>query len=80
MVCAAVSKPVNVLAGVRHTLAVSDLVAAGAKRISVGSAFNRAALGSFLRAAREFKETGTMDFVADCVPYAEIMSLMPSKS
>ncbi len=75
--CSALTKPVNVLAGTLHTHSVSELANAGAKRISVGSAFNRAALGAFLRAAREFKEAGTVTFVKDCVPYAEIMSLMP---
>jgi 2-methylisocitrate lyase-like PEP mutase family enzyme len=78
-VCAALTKPVNVLAGARHTFTVAELTAAGAKRISVGSAFNRAALGAFLRAAREIKEAGTVTFVKDAAPYAEIMALMPPK-
>jgi 2-methylisocitrate lyase-like PEP mutase family enzyme len=76
-VCSALTKPVNAIAGVRHTLTVAELAAAGAKRISVGSAFNRAALGAFLRAAREIKDAGTVTFVKEAVPYAEIMSLMP---
>jgi 2-methylisocitrate lyase-like PEP mutase family enzyme len=76
-VCSALKKPVNVLAGARQTHTVSELAAAGAKRISVGSAFNRAALGAFLRAAREMKEMGTVTFIRDSVPYAEIMALMP---
>jgi 2-methylisocitrate lyase-like PEP mutase family enzyme len=76
-VCAALTKPVNALAGAGHKLSIAELTAAGAKRISVGSAFNRAALGAFLRAAREIKESGTVTFVNDCVPYAEIMALMP---
>jgi 2-methylisocitrate lyase-like PEP mutase family enzyme len=78
-VCSALTKPVNALAGARQMLSVSELAEAGVKRVSVGSAFNRAALGGFLRAAREIKETGTVNFVKDCVPYAEIMSLMPAK-
>jgi 2-methylisocitrate lyase-like PEP mutase family enzyme len=78
-VCSAVKKPVNALAGARQMLSVSELAEAGVKRVSVGSAFNRAALGGFLRAAREIKESGTVNFVKDCVPYAEIMSLMPAK-
>jgi 2-methylisocitrate lyase-like PEP mutase family enzyme len=76
-VCAALSKPVNVLAGARHTYSFKELAEAGAKRVSAGSAFSRVALGAFLRAARELKESGTVNFVSDCVPYAEIMSLMP---
>jgi 2-methylisocitrate lyase-like PEP mutase family enzyme len=78
-VCSALTKPVNALAGARQTLSVAELAAAGVKRISVGSAFNRAALGAFLRAAREIKEAGTVTFIKDSVPYAEIMSLMPDK-
>jgi 2-methylisocitrate lyase-like PEP mutase family enzyme len=78
-VCSALTKPVNALAGVRTALTVAELTAAGAKRISVGSGFNRAALGAFLRAAREIKEAGTVTFVKDAVPYAEIMALMPPK-
>lgn len=79
-VCSAVKKPVNVLAGARQTYSVGELAAAGAKRISTGSALNRAALGAFLRAARALKEFGTVDFVADCAPYAEIMDMMPPSS
>jgi 2-methylisocitrate lyase-like PEP mutase family enzyme len=79
-VCAALKKPVNVLAGARQTHTIGELAAAGAKRISTGSALSRAALGAFLRAAREIKEQGTVAFVKDCVPYAEIMSLMPPGS
>jgi 2-methylisocitrate lyase-like PEP mutase family enzyme len=79
-VCSALTKPVNALAGARHTLTVAELAAAGVKRISIGSAFNRAALGAFLRAAREIKEAGTMTFIKDCAPYAGIMSLMPDKA
>jgi 2-methylisocitrate lyase-like PEP mutase family enzyme len=79
-VCSALTKPVNVLAGARQTHSVSELQAAGVKRISTGSALNRAALGAFLRAAREMKETGTVTFIRDCVPYAEIMALMPASN
>lgn len=76
-VCQAVKKPVNVLAGSRQSYNVAELAEAGAKRVSVGSAFNRAALGAFLRAAEEIKEHGTVNFVRDSVPYAKIMGLMP---
>jgi 2-methylisocitrate lyase-like PEP mutase family enzyme len=75
-VCQAVTRPVNVLAGARQTHSVAELAEAGARRISLGSALNRAALGSFLQAARELKETGTMGFIRDAAPYAEIQALM----
>ena len=75
--CRAVSKPVNVLATAGHSYSVAELAEAGAKRISLGSALHRAALGGFLRAARELKETGTVDFIRDAAPYAEMQALMP---
>jgi 2-methylisocitrate lyase-like PEP mutase family enzyme len=69
----AVDRPVNVvmgLAGVQLSLAA--LTALGVKRISVGSALARAALGAVLRAGREMRELGTFEFAKDAVSYAEI--------
>jgi 2-methylisocitrate lyase-like PEP mutase family enzyme len=73
-VCASVSKPVNVLMGA--TFSVEDLTAAGAKRISVGGAFARAALGAFVRAAREIKDKGTFTFATGTISHAEVSSYM----
>lgn len=76
-VCAAVRKPVNVLAGFGAVpLTVAQLAALGVRRISVGSALNRAALGAFYRAAREIRETGTFGFAADAAPYPNLNELM----
>jgi 2-methylisocitrate lyase-like PEP mutase family enzyme len=59
-VCASVSKLVNVFMGLKGaTYSLEELAAAGVKRISVGGSFARAALGAFVRAAREVKEKGT---------------------
>ncbi len=71
-------KPVNVLAGTRQTHSVAELAEAGAKRISIGSGLSRAAFGAFVRAARELKETGTVGFLREAIPYAEIQALMPA--
>jgi 2-methylisocitrate lyase-like PEP mutase family enzyme len=76
-VCASVTKPVNVLAGARQTHSVAELAEAGAKRISLGSGLNRAALGGFLKAARELKDSGTVGFLREAAPYADIQALMP---
>jgi 2-methylisocitrate lyase-like PEP mutase family enzyme len=57
---------------------VEQLSAAGVKRISVGGAFARAALGAFVRAAREVKEKGTFTFVADAIPHVEAKGYMAS--
>lgn len=78
--CASVTKPVSVLAGARQTHSVAEIAAAGAKRISIGSGLNRVALGAFFRAARELKEAGTLGFVAEAIPYADIMAMMPKES
>jgi len=72
-VCAAVSRPVNVVMGLKGAIySVEELAAAGVKRISVGGAFARAALGAFVRAAREVKDKGTFTFAADAMPHAEV--------
>jgi 2-methylisocitrate lyase-like PEP mutase family enzyme len=76
-VCASVSKPVNVVMGLKGaTFSVEELAAVGVKRISVGGAFARAALGAFVRAAREVKDKGTFTFAADAIPHAEAKGYM----
>ena len=76
-VCAAVSRPVNVLAaGSGATPSVAALAEAGVRRISLGSALSRAALGGFMRAVREIKERGTFEFMRDAMPFAEAGEFM----
>jgi 2-methylisocitrate lyase-like PEP mutase family enzyme len=76
-VCASVSKPVNVLAGLQGTsFSVEELAAAGVKRISVGGGFARAALGALVRAAREVKEKGNFTYAAEAISHAEVSSYM----
>lgn len=76
-VCASVPKPVNVLMGLKSaTYSVQELAAVGVKRISVGGAMARAALGTFVRAAREVKEKGTFTFAEDALPHAEATAYM----
>ena len=58
------------------SLSVADLAALGVRRISLGSALSRAALGAFLRAAREIREHGTFQFAEDALPYAEANDLV----
>jgi 2-methylisocitrate lyase-like PEP mutase family enzyme len=53
-------------------LSLAELSEIGVKRISVGSALSRAALGAFLRAAREMQTRGTFTFAEDAVKYADI--------
>lgn len=76
-VCSSVGRPVNVLMGSPALrLSVRELGALGVRRISVGSALSRAALGAVVRAAREIQERGTFTFGADAIPYAEANALM----
>jgi 2-methylisocitrate lyase-like PEP mutase family enzyme len=59
-------------------LGVAELSEIGVKRISVGSALTRAALGAFLRAARELKERGTFTFAEEAVSFADINAMLSS--
>jgi 2-methylisocitrate lyase-like PEP mutase family enzyme len=72
----AVDRPVNVVMGLQGVpLSLAGLAAIGVKRVSVGSALSRAALGAFLRAAREMREHGTFRFAEDAVSYREINAM-----
>ncbi|GAA1258226.1 isocitrate lyase/phosphoenolpyruvate mutase family protein [Kitasatospora nipponensis] len=76
-VCAAVSRPVNVLAGgADRSLTVARLAELGVRRISLGSALSRAAMGAVKRAAEEILATGTFAFTADALSYQEANKLM----
>jgi 2-methylisocitrate lyase-like PEP mutase family enzyme len=73
-----VDKPVNVLAGLQGVqLNLADLSALGVKRVSVGSALSRAAIGAFLRAAMEMREKGTFSFVEDAISFGDLSNFFP---
>ncbi len=74
-VCSSVGKPVNVLAGPAAG-SVAELAALGVRRVSVGSAFARAAFGGLLAAATEVVEHGTFGFPAGTPTYARMNSLL----
>lgn len=76
-VCASVSKPVNVLAGLKAkpSLSVKELGALGVRRISVGSGFSRAAITAFYRAAREVMDHGTFTFADEAFYMSELVDL-----
>jgi 2-methylisocitrate lyase-like PEP mutase family enzyme len=76
-VCAAVQKPVNVLMGLNTAgFSVPELAAMGVRRISVGSALSRVALGAMLDAAKEIREQGTFTFARRGIPMAEAKDLV----
>jgi len=72
-VIGSVDRPVNVVMGLQGVqLTLAELSEIGVRRVSVGSALSRAALGAFLRAAREMQAHGTFTFAEDAVKYADI--------
>jgi 2-methylisocitrate lyase-like PEP mutase family enzyme len=76
-VCSAVKKPVNVIMGLKTSaFSVAELAAMGVRRISVGSALSRVALGAFLEAAREIREQGTFKLTQAAVPMADAKDLV----
>jgi 2-methylisocitrate lyase-like PEP mutase family enzyme len=68
-VCDAVSKPVNVLA--RPGLTTSEIVDAGAQRISVGGALAWVAVAAMARAAEEMRDTGDFSSLRVNAPIGE---------
>lgn len=64
---------VNVVMGLQGVqLSLAELSAIGIKRVSVGSALSRAAIGAFLRAAREMQDHRTFAFAEEAVSYRDI--------
>jgi 2-methylisocitrate lyase-like PEP mutase family enzyme len=75
-VVSSVDRPVNVVMGLQGVqLSLAELSQIGVKRVSVGSALCRAALGAFLRAAKEMREHGTFDFAKHAANSREISAM-----
>ena len=75
-VVSSVDRPVNVLMGLQGVqLSLAELSALGVKRISVGSALSRAALGAFLHAAQEMREHGTFTFAEQAVSFRDLSAM-----
>jgi 2-methylisocitrate lyase-like PEP mutase family enzyme len=71
-----VDRPVNVIMGLQGAqLDLATLSKIGVKRVSVGSALSRAALGAFLRAATEMRDKGTFTFAEDAVSYQDVSAM-----
>src|SRR5689334_24296161 len=69
-------RPVNVLMGLQGVqLSVAELAELGVRRISVGSALQRAGLGEFMRAAKEMKDEGTFSFASRAASPKEITGI-----
>ena len=68
-------KPVNILIGGPGGLTMRDAAELGARRVSVGGAFARAAWGGFIRSAKELLEQGTFDELKHAASYDELQKL-----
>ena len=78
-VCAAVSKPVNFMVGIKgKSFTVAELEAAGVRRISLATSLYRAAMSGLLEAAREVKEKGTFGYLDRSLTTPELHGLMRS--
>jgi 2-methylisocitrate lyase-like PEP mutase family enzyme len=70
-------RPVNVVMGLQGVrLDLAALAQIGVRRVSVGSALSRAALGAFLRAAREMRDRGSFEFSDQAVSYRDLSSML----
>lgn len=75
VVAAVLPKPSNILIGNAIGLTMRDAETLGARRVSVGGAFARAAWGGFIRAAKELKEKGTFNELSTAGSYGELQEL-----
>jgi 2-methylisocitrate lyase-like PEP mutase family enzyme len=76
-VLAEVSRPLNVLvSGFNAGLGLAELEAAGVRRVSVGGAMARAAMGALLSAGREILDQGTFGYGAGAPPAKELDAAM----
>lgn len=76
-VCAAVSKPVNFMVGIKgKSFSIGELAEAGVRRISLATSLYRAAMTGLLDAALEVKDAGQFGFVDRCVTTPQLNKLM----
>jgi len=71
-----VGKPINVVMSMADpSITAQQLADAGVKRISVGGALSRLALGAFIEGAREMAEKGSFTWVRRGIPSRELSSI-----
>lgn len=76
-VCAALSKPVNFMVGIKgKSFTVAELEAAGVRRISLATSLYRAAMTGLLDAAREVKEKGSFGYLDRSLTTPELNGYM----
>jgi len=75
-IAGSLDRPVNVVMGLQGArMSLETLTEIGVRRVSVGSALSRVALGAFLRAAQEMRNHGTFEFSDQAPSYHEISSI-----
>jgi 2-methylisocitrate lyase-like PEP mutase family enzyme len=76
-VCAALSKPVNFMVGIKgKSFSVGELAAVGVRRISLATSLYRAAMTGLLDAACEVRDGGQFGFLDRCMTTPELNKLM----
>ncbi|NUM43539.1 MAG: isocitrate lyase/phosphoenolpyruvate mutase family protein [Anaerolineales bacterium] len=76
-VCAALTKPVNFMVGIRgKSFTVPELEAVGVRRISLATSLYRAAMTGLVEAAKEAQEQGTFNFLDRGLTSSELYDLM----
>ena len=76
-VCAAVSRPVNFMAGIKgKSFTVPELIGAGVKRISLATSLYRMAMTGVLEAAREVKDQGTFGYLDRSIATPDLNGFM----
>lgn len=74
----ALGNPVNVLSPFLKGVSVDQLAEAGAKRISIGGALARAAIGTVIRAGEEMQNDGTFGWVSGMASGSAVQRLLGS--
>ncbi len=75
-VTSALNKPFNVLGVMIPGAALDDFAAAGARRVSVGSALTFVAAKPIIESCEAMLQEGAFDWVANMAPYQQLMALM----
>lgn len=76
-VCAALTKPVNVVGSMQNgAVTLNQLAEAGVRRVSLATGFYRAAMTGLREAAVEVREHGTFGFAAHAMTPAELNKFM----
>jgi 2-methylisocitrate lyase-like PEP mutase family enzyme len=76
-VCSALSKPFNFMAGIRgKSFTVTELEAAGVRRISLAGSLYRMAMTGLVSAAREVKDKGTFGYLDQALSTPDLNAFM----